>query len=337
MRNGRTRVISNFRRMARAAAGDPSLEYEYVGEDAGALAFLKKCLGADVVILNIDQKRLMLAGVLRLLWPFARFRLVSSDLILRPPKSLKDRAKVFVKRLLFSRVDRFVLYFKDLGGYERFYGIGPGRVTYVPFKVNGWELIEARPRASGAGAYVLCAGRTLRDVGTFVEALRRAGCPGVLLQQRRELLQEHGTNAWESDLPPNVELIVDEGDSLEDYLGFIERARVVVIPRFGRDIAPTGISTYMVAMALGRCVVISEGPGAGDVLDGQAAVVPPEDPARLAEQVKLLWEDESAREELAARGRAYAERARGEDRLLSDILRASLEGARRASGAGVKA
>jgi glycosyltransferase involved in cell wall biosynthesis len=151
----------------------------------------------------------------------------------------------------------------------------------------------------------------------------------MLLQQRRELLAEHGTAAWKSGLPPNVKLVVDESDSLEDYLGFIERARVVVIPRFEGDIAPTGISTYMVAMALGRCVVISEGPGAGDVLDGQAALVPPEDPARLAEQVKRLWDDEGARAELAARGRAYAEQARGEERLLSDILRASIEGPRR--------
>ena len=331
MRNERTRIISNFKRMGRVAAEDPSLDYEYVGEEAGAMAFLRKCLGADVVVLNIDQKRLMLAGLLRWVWPAARFRLVSSDLILRPPKSAKDRAKVFVKRLLFSRVDRFVLYFKELGGYERFYGIGPDRVTYVRFKVNGWEEIAARPPATAEGEYVLCAGRTLRDVGTFVEALRRAaGCPGVLLQQRRELLAEHGTSAWEGDLPPNVELVVDEGDSLEDYLGFIERARMVVIPRFKGDIAPTGISTYLVAMALNRCVVISEGPGAGDVLNGQAALVPPEDPARLAEQIRLLWEDGRARRELAARGRAYAEEARGEERLLSDILRASLEGVRRA-------
>jgi glycosyltransferase involved in cell wall biosynthesis len=120
-------------------------------------------------------------------------------------------------------------------------------------------------------------------------------------------------------------LIIDESDSIEDYLGFIERARMVVIPRFKGDIAPTGISTYLVAMALGRCVVISEGPGAGDVLTDEAALVPPEDPARLAEQVKLLWEDEPARSAIAARGRAYAERARGEDRLLADILRASLD------------
>ena len=324
MPGGRTRVVSNFKRMARAAGADAALEHEYVGEEVGAVAFLRKCLAADLVILNIDQKRLMLAGLLRLLWPFARFRLVSADLILRPPKGPKDRVKVFVKRVLFSGVDRFVLYFRNLEGYERFYGIGPDRVTYVRFKVNGWDEIEARERPAPGGAYVLCAGRTLRDVGTFVEAMRRAGCPGLLLQQRRELLAEHGTAAWESGLPANVRLVVDESDQIGPYLDFISGARLVVIPRFKGDIAPTGISTYLVAMALGRCVVISAGPGAEDVLDGEAVVVPPEDPASLAEQIGRLWEDAGARSETAARGRAYAEEARGEERLLADILRASL-------------
>jgi glycosyltransferase involved in cell wall biosynthesis len=330
MQKRAVRVVSNLRRMGEIAAADAAaaaVAHEYVGEDAGALAFVRKCLGADLVILNIDQKRLMLAGLARLLWPAARFRLVSADLILRPPRAWKDRAKVLLKRALFSRVDRFVLYFKDLRGYERFYGIGPGRAAYVPFKVNGWDEIRARPAAAAAeGEYVLCAGRTLRDVATFVEAMRRANCPGVLLQQRRELLDAHGSASWEGELPPNVRLVIDDSDRIESYLDFIGRARLVVIPRFGGDIAPTGISTYLVAMALERCVVISAGPGAGDVLTaGEAVVVPPEDPAALAEQIRLLWDDEGLRATVPARGRAYAERAGDERRLLSDILRVGLD------------
>jgi len=325
MRKRAIRLISNLKRMGEAAAAaDESLSHEYVGDETGALAFVRKCLGADLVILNVEQKRLMLAGLLRLLWPAARFRLVSVDLILRPPRDWKDRAKVFVKRLLFAGVDKFVLYFKDLGGYERFYGIGPARAAYVPFKVNGWDEIASRPPGSADGQYVLCAGRTLRDVGTFVEAMRRANCPGVLLQQRRELLAAHGTDSWAGELPRNVELIVDDSDRIESYLDFISRARLVVIPRFERDIAPTGISTYLVAMALNKCVIISAGPGAQDVLTGEAVVVPPEDPSALAEQIKLLWDDDSLRVEIASRGRAYAEQAGGERRLLSDILRAAL-------------
>jgi glycosyltransferase involved in cell wall biosynthesis len=319
------RVISNLKGLGEAAAGDASLSHEYVGDDVSAFEFVRKCLGADLVILNIAQKRLMLAGLVRLLWPAARFRLVSADLILRPPRSAKERVKAFAKRVSFSRVDRFVLYFKDLAGYERFYGIGPRRAAYVPFKVNGRDEIDARPAAPAAGEYVLCAGRTLRDVGTFVEAMRRARCPGVLLQQRRELLAAHGTEGWAGELPPNVELITDESDRIESYLDFIARARLVVIPRFRGDIAPTGISTYLVAMALGKCVIISAGPGADDVLTDEAVIVPPEDPAALAERINLLWEDDALRAATAARGRRYAERAGDARRLMSDILRAGLD------------
>jgi glycosyltransferase involved in cell wall biosynthesis len=317
------KIISNFRRMGEtvAAAGDESLSYEYVGDDAGAPEFMKKCLASDLVILNVDQQRLTLACLLR---PAARFRLVSADLILRPPRSAKGRAKIFLKKFLFSRVDRFILYFRDLGGYERFYGIGPERASYVPFKVNGWDEIGGRARGTSGGSYVLCAGRTLRDVGTFVEAMKRTGLPGLLLQQRRELLNAHGTDSWGGELPPNVELRIDDSDSLDTYLDFIAGARIVVIPRYVWDIAPTGISTYLVAMALGKCVVISAGPGAEDLLTDEAVVVPPEDPESLARQIKLLWEDDDLRSGVAARGRAYAERARGEERLLSDILRESL-------------
>jgi glycosyltransferase involved in cell wall biosynthesis len=196
--------------------------------------------------------------------------------------------------------------------------------VYVPFKVNGWEQIATRPRVGPNGAYVLCAGRTLRDIETFVEAMRRAGHPGVLLQQRRELLDAHGTSTWSGELPPNVELIIDDGDRLDDYLDFIAKARLVVIPRFKRDIAPTGISTYLVAMALNKCVVISDGPGASDVLDGQAAIVPPENVQALAEQISLLWDDAQLRGAIASRGHDYAITLGGEERLLSDILRASV-------------
>jgi glycosyltransferase involved in cell wall biosynthesis len=218
-----------------------------------------------------------------------------------------------------------VLYFKNLESYQRFYGIGPDRAVYVPFKVNAWERIVARPRREANGDYVLCAGRTLRDTATFVEAMRRIDCPGVLLQQKRELLDAHGTSAWSGVLPSNLKLIIDESDRFDDFLDFISKARLVVIPRFKNDIAPTGISTYLVAMALNKCVIISEGPGAEDVLTDQAVIVPPEDVESLAEQIKRLWNDDKLRADIAARGYNYAMSVGGYDRLLSDILRESLK------------
>ena len=313
--------------MSKVASEDGTISHEYSPDSSGLLdlfRFVRQCMQADLVILNVDQQRLMLASLVRCLLPFLRFKLVSVDLIMRPPTNFAGRIKAFVKRMLFSRVDRFILYFRNIGGYQRFYGIQPDRVDYVPFKVNGWEYVAARPADVSNGDYVLCAGRTLRDIATFVSAMRLVDCPGVLLQQRREMLEAHGSKEWLGDLPPNVKLIVDEGDSLETYIDFISKARLMVIPRYKRDIAATGISTYLVSMALQRCVIISAGPGAEDILTDQAVVVPAEDASRLSEQIQLLWSDDQRRAEIASRGRNYAHSLGGEDRLLSDILTVSL-------------
>ena len=326
MGKGTLRIVSNFSGMAKVIPAECRYRHEYLGDSSGvsgAWRLIRDCFQSDLIILNIDQQKLMLAGFVR--WLFRlRFKLVSVDLILRPPTSRTASLKALFKKLLFSQVDQFLLYFKNIEGYQRFYGIGPDRALYIPFKVNGWEIINASIREAESGEYVLCSGRTLRDIETFVKAMRSVSCPGVLLQQKRELLEAHGTSSWCGDLPPNVRLIIDEGDSLETYIDFILKARLIVIPRYKKDIAPTGISTYLVAMALNKCVLVSEGPGADDVLTDQAVMVPPENPSKLAEQIDLLWRDDRLRSEIASRGRRYAHSLGGEDRLLSDVLRLSL-------------
>jgi glycosyltransferase involved in cell wall biosynthesis len=329
MQNRAVRIISNFKDLAQAITPGESLTHEFIGDShglSGALRFIRSCWHADLLILDDDQQKLLLACLLR---PLLRFRLVSVDLILRRPRTLKGQLGRLFKKILFSQVDRFILYFKEISGYEHLYGIKSDRAVYVPFKVNGWEQTALWPLSDADGDYVLCAGRTLRDVRTFVEAMRKIDCPALLLQQQPELLSQHGTSPWSGGLPVNVQLLVDASDGLESFVDFINRARVVVIPRFRHDIAATGISTYLVAMALRKCVIISEGPGAGDVLTDQAVIVPPEDVERLAQQIELLWNDEGLRQRIAAQGRLYAEQLGGEKRFLSDILRASINGLRR--------
>jgi glycosyltransferase involved in cell wall biosynthesis len=323
-----THILTNITGLNQSFLPDAPLAFTYVSWDDGwadRIRFIRKCLRSDLVILDTAVAKLMLACAVKWVLPMLRFEIVSVDLILRTPKSRVGRVKAFFKSLLFKQVHRFILFFKDLRGCERFYGIGPDRTIYVPFKVNGWEEIQLRQTPTSDGEYVLCAGRTLRDIETFVEAMRRAGCPGVLLQQKRELLAAHGTSAWSGALPSNLKLIVDESDELDAYLDFVAKARLVVIPRFKSDIAPTGISTYLVAMALNKCVIISEGPGASDVLTGEAVVVPAENAEKLAEHIQSLWDDRTLRTSVASRGREYAALAGGKHRLHGDILRASFQ------------
>lgn len=322
------RILSNFAKLDQVITPEPRVRFRYERESkgwAGVLRFALKCLRSDLVILNGEPKKLLAACLLGRLLPMARFKLVSVDPLVRMPQSLKGRLLLRFKRLLLRRVHRFVLYFKDWEGYERVYGIGPGRAIYVPYKVNSWENIAAWPPASPDGDYVLCAGRTMRDIKTFVQAMKRAGCPGVLQQQSDHIMAGHGTMLWTGELPPNLELIIDDSNRHESFIDHIARARLVVIPRYRGDIGPAGIATYMVAMALEKCVIISEGPGAGDVLGAQAVVVPAEDAEVLGQTIARLWNDDEARRAIGARARAYALALQGEERLLSDILRVSLE------------
>jgi glycosyltransferase involved in cell wall biosynthesis len=321
------RILTNFHDLNESHSGGVSARFDYFGDELSSIGFLKRCFSSDLLILNTDPQRLMLACALKWLMPFARFKIVSVDIIVRTPKSLRGRLKTFMQKILFRRVHRFVLYFKDLRGCERFYGIGADRAVFVPFKVNALNSIKRRMKEGNPpeGDYVMCAGRTMRDVKTFVAAMRQAGCPGILHQQPKDMMAAHGTSTWEDDLPPNVKLVIDDSNSHEVFLDYVQKARLVVIPRFKDDIGPAGIATYLIAMAMNKCVLVSDGPGVGDVLTDEAAIVPPEDAAQLARQIKMLWADDAQRNEIARRGRKYANALGGDDRLYRDILRVSCE------------
>ena len=325
--NSPVRVLTNFHDLKQTHARGVRARFDYFNNDVAPIDFLKRCLACDVLIVNTDPQRLMLACALKWLMPFARLRIVSVDLIVRTPASLRKRIKTRFQKILFRRVDRFILYFKDLRGCERFYGIGADRAAFVPFKVNALESIRRRIAwaTPPEGEYVMCAGRTMRDVKTFVEAMRTAGCPGILHQQPKDLMAAHGTVTWEDELPANVKLVVDDSNSHDVFLDYVAKARLIVIPRYKDDIGPAGIATYLIAMAMNKCVIVSDGPGVGDVLSDEAAIVPPEDVQALAKQIKLLWNDDDERNAIANRGRKYADVVGGDDRLYRDILRVSFE------------
>ena len=319
------RILTNHGALNQSHFPETPLTFSYVNDDDSVKQFLASCIGSDVVILHTDPTKLMLACALKCVLPL-RFKIVSVDLIVRTPRSLSGRIKTFIQKLLFKRVHRFILYFKDLRGCERLYGIGPERTVYVPFKVN--QLAEIQRRLAleppDDGEYVMCAGRTMRDIKTFVAAMRGVKCPGILHQQPADMMAAHGTAVWQDELPPNLKLVIDDSYSHEVFLDYISKARLIVIPRYKNDIGPAGIATYLVAMAMKKCVVISEGPGVGDLLTNEVVIVPPEDTAALAQQIALLWDDHTHRREIAARGQKYAELVGGDDRLYGDIVRTSL-------------
>ncbi len=325
------KVFSNFERFSSVVAAEAEGEYVDLNDPLGnwsAWKLIREVRSGDVVILNIDHQRLYQLCLLRLLFFWKSFRLVSVDILLRRPTRLSRKLMRWLQVFLLKRVDLFILYFRDTRDYQRLFGLRPERIRYVPFKVNGWEEgLEDYQADPTTGDYVICAGQTLRDLNTFCEACRLAEVPGVLLSPGNQLFQRHGTQLDSHKLPPNVRLEVHSDGNDETFLDWLKQAAIVVIPRFANDISSTGISTYLTSMAASRCVVLSRGPGAEDVLtEGQAVLVEPEDPQQLANELRTLWNDPEKRAAVARRGRAYAERVQGESRLLHDVLKTALEG-----------
>jgi glycosyltransferase involved in cell wall biosynthesis len=74
-------------------------------------------------------------------------------------------------------------------------------------------------------------------------------------------------------------------------------------------------------MALGKCVIITEGPATRGVLtEKEVVLVPAGDPAALADAMRGVWSDDARRRDIAARGRRFALALQGEERLLGDIV-----------------
>lgn len=320
------RIYSNFQRFKDIV--EESGEFEWIDLDGAektwsAWEIFRTAKPQDIVVLNIDHRRLYLLCLFRTLFFWKRFKLVSVDVLLRRPTNWKRRLFRFYQRWMLRQVDRFILYFRDTSHYQRLFGLRSERIRYVPFKVNDWELgINHYQADPASGEYVICAGQTLRDVNTYIEACTQVGVPAILLTPGKEMMKRHGTQLVLENLPANVKLEYHTDGKEETFLRWLKEAAIVVIPRFKSDISSSGISTYLSSMAAWRCVVISEGPGAEDVLtDGQAVVVPAEDVDVLAQTLKRLWNDPLERSQIALRGRRYAETVQGEERLLRDVLR----------------
>jgi hypothetical protein len=295
------------------------------------LLFFFASLFRDAVVLYEPERELFVLCALRRLFPFARARLIVVDLILaRPGRSLRQRLSTRLKRLLLRRVDHYLLHIKDISGLQAYYGVPPERVGYIPFKVNSWDVV--RQMDVPEGEYVFTGGRSRRDYRTFCHALGALGYPAVLLTPRAEENRVHETFWQPRDLPDNVRLVHDDG-SPRSWIGHLAVARLVVVCIDPCSISASGIGTYLLAMALGKCVIVTESPATRGILshEGNAVVVPMGDATALAQAVRRAWEDDAYRERIAARGQAYALRLGGEDNLRRNIAEASAAFVRRAA------
>ena len=288
----------------------------------GLWNLLSEIRRADLILVHESGSKLFRLVLLFWVLPFLRKPIVSVDLLLRKPHTTREKLGAWLRKILLSRVDHFIHYFQKLDGYETFFGISPGRSSYVPFKANIFGDPEVAQVASETREeFVFSAGWSLREYDTFLEAISQLNYPSAIPRPDFLRLQQHGARfTWKiENLPPNLVLLEHDGQP-ESWLRNLCRARVVVSPILRDTLRSAGISLYLDAMLLKKCVIISAGPGVSELLTDQAIVVPPEDPDALVQAIRKVWENPDLREATALRGQRYAASLGGEPQLMQRIL-----------------
>jgi hypothetical protein len=322
------RIASNIKSLPATADDGTILENRYIDLGGGSalspLCTLWECLRHDVVIINNAQRPLFALCLLHYLLPFSRANLVVVDLLLSKPRGgLPNRLKNLTKRLLLKKVDLLILYQKDTEGIQKYYGIPARKFRYIPFKVNSYEEVLAMQPPEGE--YVFSGGQSHRDYATLCEAVMGLDYPTVILTPKPQASAEHGTFFDGQSAPANVRVVHDDG-SPGSWIEYLANARLVVLPVTPNALTPASVGTYIIAMALGKCVIITDSPATRGILEheGNAIIVPMQDPAALREAIRRAWEDDDYRRRIARKGYEYAMSLGGEQTLYANIARTTV-------------
>jgi hypothetical protein len=268
---------------------------------------------SDHLVIDFDVMDLMCLAALFTIFGRGRCRITTLDLFIGNP----HRRDMGIIRWCVRKVDRMLVYFRDTHAFERLLDAPASKFRYVPFKINGVELIPML--TPGEDGYIYCGGRSRRDFRTLFEAVKDLPYPVKVVTSDEASMRPHGSTMEGLSVPANVEIILRDSDQ-RFFLECMSRATLVVLPLITDTLTQAGIGVYIQAMALRKCVIISSGLGVRDVLTDQAVVVEPGNPAVLREWIERLWNDAALRWEYADRGYRYATPLGGEDELFRSVI-----------------
>jgi glycosyltransferase involved in cell wall biosynthesis len=313
------RVLSNREWLDGRSADSRTVDADLLPALDGLFSGLKsaRLWRYDVALIDCDPRWLLVLCAVKTLLPGVRCRIMCVDPVLTRPRNGNGGLRFAIRRRLLRAVDRFVFYFKRTDELARVYGIPADRIRFVPFKPNTLEALKTlEPTDEG---FFLCCGRSNRDLDSLYAAFKDLPYKCVVLAPWGDLTQ-HGTEAGEAP-PPNVQLVGDDG-STESWNSWIARSTGVILPILPGMLSPSGIGTYLVAMRLQKCVIITEGVATWDLLTSRNAVlVPPRDVGALKDAVTRVAEDAGFRQGIAAAGLEYAKSLEGDERLRGDLMR----------------
>ena len=201
----------------------------------------------------------------------------------RPPDGLLRRL-IFAVRMsiLKTGVDGFfVLSSDEVRSYHEVLGIDRRTLWFTPYKYNSEDYLEGMETAEGD--FIYSGGDSIRDYATLLEAV------GPLPVKVRILTHQRFPDGT---VPENVE-IVENSDTAEEFYEPLARSMFAVIPILDGHLRSSGQGTYLGAMVLGKAVIVSDTPGARDLIrDGTTGLLyRPGDVLHLRSAIETLLSD----------------------------------------------
>lgn len=288
----------------------------------GALKLHFISLRYDVLLLYQPPSRTQwVLSALRYLTPIWKPKLVLVDIVFaKIHSSLFAGPKALIKALLWRQVDLFISFMKDVRPLRDHFRIAPEKCRYVPFKINPFgrqHLDDSWPE----GNYVFTGGKSRRDFTTFCHAMRALGLPGVIVTPQGAEAATHETFLDLAVVPANVRVVHDDGTQ-ESWLRWVGGSKLVVLCITDDSISPSGVGAYLLAMGLGKCVIITDCPATRDILEdgNEAIIVPQHNVHALTAAIKRAWEDDAWRRAIAESGKRYARSLGGERELVQRFV-----------------
>jgi glycosyltransferase involved in cell wall biosynthesis len=312
------RITTDIRGMYRLAGTDLAIS-EFTAETVPAvwqrrLRLLRSALHSDHLVIHFNLPDVMFFVAALTLMPFTRCRITTLDFFVGELAPFRMKLTSWCLR----RVTRFLVYFRDTAATAARFALPVSRFHYIPFKINGLELIRSAQRSDEG--YIFSGGRSRRDFTTFFAAVGELGYPVKMLVGSEPDLVANGSSLQGLPVPPNVEIKREDAD-LKSFVQCLSAARLVVIPILRSSTTQAGIGVYLQAMAAGKCLIISTGLGISDVItDEQAIIVPAGDVAALRSAIQRAWEDPALRERYGDAAASYALPLGDEDTLRRSIL-----------------
>jgi glycosyltransferase involved in cell wall biosynthesis len=298
-----------YRRAAERGLHAPARRALKAAEHLGDMVRLRGALGgADVV----HHQWLTMPALDPSLLPGDRAqpRVITAHYVL-PPRP--GRRHLFAARRAFGAMDAVIAHSEF--GAERLreeVGLDPGRVRVIPH--GAFDYLTRHPdpaplppeleRAEGRVILFFGLLRPYKGIDTLIDAFARIGDAAELWVVGNPRMPVEPLRAAAARAPGRVRFVsrfVDEAEIPEVF----RRADVIALPY--RDAEHSGV--VYTALAFGKPMVLSSVGGFPELAaeHGAARIVPPEDSARLAEELAELVSSEKARDELAAAARRAAE------------------------------